>query len=844
MKRIARKTALMFLTAMLLLPAARAQESENTALKIQSKAYVSLVRADQARDEKDWNSALPLYREALKSYRQLATTHPSWQPDIVEYRSSYCANQIKKIQGVVAPKKKPAAAENEEDTYKARYNALMKENQYLHRRISEVEAAAGEKTDDESGADLTIAQLEADVAALENELRVTRQEVARSGKQNSIELQKQNARLKEDLAQMQAKNASDSETLGQLQQQIAQLTQSLTESQNAQKSLQRSLDVTQKRLGSVEELEARATEAQRKAEDGDKEVKDARRQIKSLEKSAADHMEEAEQLQKKLAQLEQETRDLRAANKESAAAADSLKSFKKEKDALLKDLAAVEEKLNDAVSTADSLHKELKAATDARATLEKELQKKKEDLTAETRQTVEQLTSENKDLTQEISAAREESRLLAEQIAERDREIAEARKANDTSDLKKELAQTEKNLTEAEKERDKLAAQIADLEKQAQERDSDSASGLKAELKQLRRDIKDAVKERDEFEKIAANAVKTSRDLDAAAIELSAEVASLRDQLASATKGDMAAALKENGALKAELARTKDESKSLSAKLRGAEAELKKSVEEIGDLRGENEKLARKTAELAEEVSAVRELKKENKALAKQLASLQKDLKDYEDALRGAKLENDDLRKAASTFEANAEEWRKQAESKGPSPEAEKVKELTKVNGRLEKDVKDLSARLATSSEEAESLRAEKARIGDELKKTAGRLDELEQTVAEQAKGLREIGDAKAMVVTLQQQLKSAEEEVERSREFLEKYDDLLAQNRALSSQVQDMQDQQVAYRQERDDAIKKAGKWVKKNDELKAQVREVQEELHRLEQLVRFMQNEYSKGK
>jgi Flp pilus assembly protein TadD len=127
-------------------PPARAAEATSESERALSDAYVALVQADQARDAQDWKKAVEGYREALDRYQRLSRKHPNWEPDIVQYRITYCGNQIEAIStrtGRSAQKwieqAEPAAGEG---TYREKYTALLKENQYLHQRLSEIQDEA------------------------------------------------------------------------------------------------------------------------------------------------------------------------------------------------------------------------------------------------------------------------------------------------------------------------------------------------------------------------------------------------------------------------------------------------------------------------------------------------------------------------------------------------------------------------------------------------------------------------------------------------------------------------------------------------------------------------------
>lgn len=62
--------------------------------QIQTEAYVNLVQGDQSLDAGRLEEALSLYKTARDYYRQLARDFPDWEPRVIQYRMTYCDNQI------------------------------------------------------------------------------------------------------------------------------------------------------------------------------------------------------------------------------------------------------------------------------------------------------------------------------------------------------------------------------------------------------------------------------------------------------------------------------------------------------------------------------------------------------------------------------------------------------------------------------------------------------------------------------------------------------------------------------------------------------------------------------
>ncbi|HQF19746.1 MAG TPA: hypothetical protein PLT37_00715 [Kiritimatiellia bacterium] len=66
--------------------------------QIQTEAYIQLVQADQSLDAGRLDEALRQYQAARDYYVRLAREFPGWEPRVIQYRKTYCDNQIADIQ--------------------------------------------------------------------------------------------------------------------------------------------------------------------------------------------------------------------------------------------------------------------------------------------------------------------------------------------------------------------------------------------------------------------------------------------------------------------------------------------------------------------------------------------------------------------------------------------------------------------------------------------------------------------------------------------------------------------------------------------------------------------------
>ena len=76
--------------------AARAELTDPA--QIQTEAYINLVQADQSLDAGRLDEALTQYQAARDYYLRLAKDFPGWEPRVIQYRKTYCDNQIADVE--------------------------------------------------------------------------------------------------------------------------------------------------------------------------------------------------------------------------------------------------------------------------------------------------------------------------------------------------------------------------------------------------------------------------------------------------------------------------------------------------------------------------------------------------------------------------------------------------------------------------------------------------------------------------------------------------------------------------------------------------------------------------
>lgn len=206
--------------AMLLLGAAWAARAEEPLTQDHVAAYVAVVKADQARDAGQKDAAIKLYRDAMQKYQSIARQYPDWHPDVVQYRLSYCENEVSALQrrGEGSPARPtpageaPALAPPDPVTAEAlqRLAQMEKDDAALRAENASLQAdlAAAQKARLDAP-ELADARAEASqwrdqVAALSNRLDAA----ARAQDESAAQLQQRMAQAEADTAALRAENST------------------------------------------------------------------------------------------------------------------------------------------------------------------------------------------------------------------------------------------------------------------------------------------------------------------------------------------------------------------------------------------------------------------------------------------------------------------------------------------------------------------------------------------------------------------------------------------------------------------------------------------------------------
>ncbi len=118
------------------------EDSTDRIVSAEATAYDVLIKADGARDRHEFQTATEQYQQAAELYRALSQTAPGWEPDVIKYRLSYCADQIQTIkrQMRMTGKSPPARPAKEPRHATEIFDALIQDNESLHRSLVEIQS--------------------------------------------------------------------------------------------------------------------------------------------------------------------------------------------------------------------------------------------------------------------------------------------------------------------------------------------------------------------------------------------------------------------------------------------------------------------------------------------------------------------------------------------------------------------------------------------------------------------------------------------------------------------------------------------------------------------------------
>jgi chromosome segregation ATPase len=574
-------------------PAARASSDQPAE---QIDAYVALVQADQARNRGQWKTAIQQYREAMKQYGLLVEKHPNWNPEIVQYRLTYCGNEVQAILQKTGKTEAELLAgqaitpEDENASYKDRFEAVRRDY---------------EKTREE------LAQLRKDIALKEA--------VAKAQTDDARRTEADNNRLRLALAAAQGQTDRNATELEQRRAEVTQHKALLEEARNAIERLQREKNIgDQARFEAEKQLAEQnrtLAETRRSASDFETRADGLEKQLGTTRNDVAVREQQIRSLTNELARISAEgerlQRELKATGKVDA------ERYKKMADEaraageqLASRLALAQKEISNRIEAQATLIGEQKRLTNTVQALKKDLadtQRERDQLKAATERFA-TLADDHKRATNDLLA-------LKAQVAADERTIAALRKdVAAAKELAGSAAALQERLVEATKKGEAQKAALALTEK---ERDTARAAAEQAAT--------DAVKARKLSTAIGEERAELSRKLTeqtAAADKLAADKKALQKQISDAGEG-----MQKVGALQLELTDTRQ-------KLATTTAELENVRKAAGDAPKIREQLTARELELARVTKELQTLQAEVTKLRGIVATGAKDTTPAADATK------------------------------------------------------------------------------------------------------------------------------------------------------------------------------------------------------------------
>ncbi len=407
------------------------------------KAYMTDQQGEKLEHENQFKEALAKYRFAGSLIEQLRTTHPEWQPAIVEYRGRKVSEAILRVQDKAGTQESVTASAGV-----VTETAVPPQNPAPAVQISKEQAApipqstvpkpAPARTSNEINIEQATTKLRDRVDQLEAELQKARSQMTAA----ENEKQSLNSRLDETKSKLEAELQKARSQMTVVENEKQSLNGRLDETKSKLDKAQGDLDKAKTTETQVrEQLALAQTSLKKTAEAGSKDSK-AQEAIKG----------EVDQLKKALAAAQQ---GRSAAEKErddanaKVAAADQQRSLAgKERDEANARAAEAEQKIVNSNKERDNAVTQLKGLKD-------------------TQQRVDVLVAENSNLKQKLATAEKTMREIDAEKPKKEKELAEVKKQ--IVDLQSQLAVSRKQNKDYEASVAQLRSQLDEAGKQLEQ---------------------------------------------------------------------------------------------------------------------------------------------------------------------------------------------------------------------------------------------------------------------------------------------------------------------------------------------------------------------------------------
>ena len=305
--------------------------------QIQTEAYVNLVQADQSLDAGRLDEALAQYQAARDYYLQLAKDFPGWEPRVIQYRKTYCDNQIADVERrraggsaepaeleplpeespapeaipAAAPAPAVAAAEAEPEPEPAPVADRSVEIDYLKSRVASLEAELAEFEKLQNESDARAAENKRLAAELETAQR-TLADRDGAAQAAQADLRAQLAQ-KDDQIQALEKNAEAKKQLDQALNDLEAKVNDLRAENDRLQAEIKNLDAE------LDDAEVRADQAELKAKQAEDKRQGAETALQAAERETQQVRDQQSAAETKLAKAEQKAVEEKAKAQEKPA---------------------------------------------------------------------------------------------------------------------------------------------------------------------------------------------------------------------------------------------------------------------------------------------------------------------------------------------------------------------------------------------------------------------------------------------------------------------------------------------------------------------------------------------
>ena len=772
--------SILLLALTLALPG-KVDATEDTALQAQTRAYITLVYADEARDLEKWEEAKLHYEKALKEYRHIQSTFKEWNDEIITYRVAYCQNQIDSVARHLRPAPQARKPDQAAEYYESKYQAIVQENTYLRTRLGDLEeeVESAENTDELQAELDTIRQENAQLKSGQNTAERAILKDLKRTQEESDQLRLEVDRQKSELAQLKLIR----ETRDRAAERIEELRTEVASLQQTNQKLGQRLNSSESMLRSQK---TKLTELANTPA-----VKDQTEDLTQLQNQLKNEKNINRQLIQQIASTDSRLAELTASRQGQEA---ELTQFGKQ-------IATLLGREQDTATTLGTQKKELAALTTERNILKKELSQQVKQLASDGAASSEKFQAMEaemkasskrwKDVEDQLQGLEDERKALTQRnvALQAELEVAEtAAKAPDTT----ALDEARKDLNAARKDLAKKDQELNSL-RNAKPEISDSEVKLTARLKETETALKAA---NDQIASLTDGNQALDRDHQAVLKALKQAAADLEQ--AEQREKEFAGAAKKIerlGDLEKDIGALKIENKTLKTDL-GRKDDLLTKQQATSSQQGTELQAISKKHDAT--LGQVKTLADEKEKLTRSAAALEKQLKDVSESSVAVKEYNAlqaQVKKAASEQDSLAKEQGKieaslnssiQALSKKLETSEQALTKLTKehtsqanASAALQKEVKSLTASTVLRSDHEKlqvTLKAsteERDRLSSERNKLEKKLSDIETQHAAFQEGNKK----------LKMDLKNASKALDGLQDAMEK--NITAQTNTLRTEVE-----------------------------------------------------------